>query len=100
MYFDDSGHWNVRVSDWDQPERSLEQEQFWTTFNNCVGKLPERLRTLYALKEIDGMETSELINTLNISSQNNLWVMLSRARGHLRQCLESNWFGAQENELL
>lgn len=99
-YFNETGHWQVKVSDWEHPERSMEQEQFWATFNNCVSKLPERLRMLYALKELDGVETDELIKTLNISSQNNMWVMLSRARGHLRQCLESNWFSEKSNELL
>jgi len=35
-----------------------------------------------------------LMETLNISSRNNVWVMLSRARQRLRQCLETNWFKA------
>ena len=91
-YFDETEHWRVAVSDWDQPEKSLENERFWTTFNHCMEKLPERLRMLYALKELDGVETEELLATLNISTANNLWVMLSRARVHLRQCLENNWF--------
>ncbi len=35
-----------------------------------------------------------LMETLNISSRNNVWVMLSRARQRLRQCLDTNWFKA------
>jgi len=93
-YFDETEHWKKTVSEWDQPERSLENEQFWSAFNNCLERLPERLRMLYALKEIDGLETEEVLETLNISTTNNLWVMLSRARTHLRQCLEMNWFTA------
>ena len=95
-YFDQTGSWQVKVSDWDMPEKALENEQFWSTLNACVGKLPERLRLIYALREFDGLDTDELMQTLNISSQNNLWVMLSRARVHLRQCLELNWFGKQD----
>ena len=91
-YFDQTEHWKVSVSDWAQPDKALENERFWTTFNNCMEKLPERLRVLYALRELDGLETEELLETLNISTANNLWVMLSRARVHLRQCLENNWF--------
>ena len=93
-YFDKTEHWNVSMSDWEQPERSLENEQFWSTFNDCLERLPERLRTVYALREIDGLATEEVLETLNISTTNNLWVMLSRARTHLRQCLEMNWFTA------
>lgn len=91
-YFDESEHWRVSVSDWAQPDKALENERFWTTFNHCMEKLPERLRMLFALRELDGLETEELLETLNISTANNLWVMLSRARVHLRQCLENNWF--------
>lgn len=91
-YFDETEHWQAPVSDWDQPDKALEQERFWGTFNDCLEKLPERLRILYALKELDGLETEELMETLNISTANNLWVMMSRARVHLRQCLETNWF--------
>lgn len=92
QYFDDRGHWQVSISEWPEPDRALEQERFWTTFHECMQKLPERLRILYALKELDGLKTEELLDTLNITTRDNLWVMLSRARMHLRQCLETNWF--------
>jgi RNA polymerase sigma-70 factor (ECF subfamily) len=91
-YFDETEHWKVPMSEWDQPERSLENEQFWSTFNNCLERLPDRLRMVYALKEIDGLATEDILETLNISTANNLWVMLSRSRTHLRLCLETNWF--------
>lgn len=91
-YFDETGHWTIKPGDWAEPERSLEQEQFWDTMSNCVEKLPEKLRLLYVLREFDGIETDELLETLSISSKNNLWVMLSRARLQLRDCLEINWF--------
>ena len=91
-YFDETGHWKLRGSEWGDPQQSLENEQFHLTMQNCISRLPHRLRTLYTLREMDQMDTRELIETLNISSENNLWVMLSRARVHLRQCLEINWF--------
>ncbi len=90
--FDETGLWTIKPGDWAEPERSLEQEQFWNTMSNCVEKLPEKLRTIYVLREFDGIETDVLLETLNISSKNNLWVMLSRARLQLRHCLEKNWF--------
>ena len=90
--FNETGQWNIKPGNWEEPERSLEQEQFWNTMNNCVENLPEKLRLLYVLREFDGIETDVLLKTLNISSKNNLWVMLSRARLQLRHCLETNWF--------
>jgi len=93
-YFDETGHWKIKMTEWDNPQQSLEQDQFWLTMHDCIGRLPERLRVLYTLRELDEMDTKELIETLNISSENNLWVMMSRARVHLRQCLEINWFAA------
>jgi RNA polymerase sigma-70 factor (ECF subfamily) len=44
------------------------------------------------MREIDDIDTREICRTLNIS-ENDLWVMLHRARMALRRCLETNWFG-------
>jgi len=94
QHFDDQGQWRVEVAEWSDPERSLEREEFWQTLQDCVGKLPDRLAILFTLRELDGMETDKLMETLNISSHNNVWVMLSRVRQRLRKCLETHWFNA------
>jgi len=49
------------------------------------------LVTVFNLREVDGVESKEICTMLNIS-ENNLWVMLHRARMALRECLELNWF--------
>ncbi len=49
---------------------------------------------LYAVVIPDGIEAREICALLNIS-ENNLWVMLHRARMALRRCLEMNWFGKE-----
>jgi len=90
--FDQHGHWRAEIDAWAAPEHSLANAEFWQVFDGCLGKLPEQLRTLFALRELDGMDSDVLIETMNISSKNNLWVMLSRARQHLRQCLQTKWF--------
>jgi RNA polymerase sigma-70 factor (ECF subfamily) len=46
------------------------------------------------MREVDGVESKEICRALNIT-ENNLWVMLHRARMALRRCLEANWFGKQ-----
>ena len=94
QHFDDQGQWRVEVAEWSDPERSLEREEFWQTLQDCVGKLPDRLAILFTLRELDGMDTDTLMETLNISSHNNVWVMLSRVRQRMRQCLETHWFKA------
>lgn len=89
--FDDSGHWTAAFGDWESPETSLEQDEFWATLNRCVDALPQNLKTTFALREIDGVGCDDLAETLGIT-KNNLWVMLSRARQRMRDCLERHWF--------
>lgn len=89
--FDGEDNWIHPVSHWDHPERSLEKAEFWVVFEECVGRLPERLRTPFALRELEGLNSEALADVLN-TTRNNLWVMLSRARQQLRRCLEARWF--------
>jgi len=91
--FDESGHWKAQLLGWSEPGRQLENAQLGSALAGCIEALPERLQTLFVLREIDGLGTDELVATLNISSRNNLWVMLSRARERLRRCLERQWSG-------
>lgn len=74
------------------PGESLDREAFWKVFHACAGKLPRNIATVFVMREVDGVESKEICRTLAIS-ENNLWVMLHRARMALRRCLETNWFG-------
>ena len=76
------------------PGATLDSEAFWQTFRDCSNKLPRNVSTVFTMREVDGVESKEICRLLNIS-ENNLWVMLHRARMALRRCLESNWFGKQ-----
>jgi len=51
--------------------------------------LPARLASVFILREIDGLTSEEICEDLNIRP-NNLWVMLHRARLHLRHALEQS----------
>ena len=90
--FDGKGYWKIEIEQWNDPRRSLEQEQFWRTLENCVSRLPTRLATLFVLREVDGLDSESICKELQISSTNNLWVMLSRMRMRLRDCLGRHWF--------
>ena len=72
----------------------MDKAEFWKTFRDCFSKLPARVGDVFMLREMEEMETAQICQAMRIS-QNNLWVMLHRARMALRECLELNWF---ENE--
>lgn len=91
--FDERGHWMNTPSSWSNPEQAFEQQKFWETLAECVARLPPRLAELFILREVNGLDTEEICKVLDISTTNNAWVMLSRARMQLRQCLEVKWFG-------
>lgn len=92
--FNDEGRWSHAIEEWDVPEEALERDQFWKTFDGCLDKLPENLKTSFALREIEGLDSSALADVLN-TTQNNVWVLLSRARQKLRRCLEHLWFAGE-----
>ena len=80
--------------DWARAGESLDNEQFWKAYRDCSTKLPEKVAAVFNLREVDGIESKEVCAMLNIS-ENNLWVMLHRARMALRRCLEMHWFRKQ-----
>lgn len=87
-------HWEVKYApgEWAaSPESLVEQGEFWSVFQNCLRPLPERIASAFVMREVDGLTSEEICEVLGVKV-NNLWVMLHRARLHLRRCLELNWF--------
>ena len=74
-----------------EPDEVMHRDDFWKAMRDCLAKLPERVAAVFTLREMDEMEGKEICAMLNIS-ENNLWVMLHRARMALRECLAMNWF--------
>ncbi len=98
------GHWNddFAPADWgesdgESPLRSVEADAFQAVFSGCLAKLPERVAVAFVMREVDGLTSREICAMLKIST-NNYWTMMHRARLHLRQCLEINWFCAPNNK--
>src|SRR5215470_16741242 len=78
--------------DWKpEAEEVMHREEFWKVMRDCLAKLPERVATVFMMREMDEIESKEICATLSIS-ESNLWVMLHRARMALRECLAMNWF--------
>ncbi len=87
-------HWNSNYAptEWHAtPAELMEREDFWRVLSDCMTPLPARTATAFTLREVDGLTSEEICKTLSVTV-NNLWVMLHRARLHLRNCLERHWF--------
>jgi RNA polymerase sigma-70 factor (ECF subfamily) len=96
--FDGKGHWKFDVRRWSDPDNALEQRQFWAVLEACIARLPQRMASLFILREIDGLDSASICKELELSSTNNLWTLLSRMRMRLRQCLELQWFGRGKHQ--
>jgi RNA polymerase sigma-70 factor, ECF subfamily len=88
------GHWTVesRPIIWNgNPADLFEQSEFRGVLSQCLTELPERIANVFTLREMDGYAAPEICDFLMISP-NNFWVMMHRARLHLRNCIDTNWF--------
>lgn len=93
--FQEHGYWihDVGPVDWGaDPAADYERTRFWDVLGHCIGELPTRAASAFTLRELDGLEADEICKVLGVTSTN-LWVMLHRARAHLRLCLEKRWIG-------
>lgn len=96
--FDENGHWRNqdRPSDWGQPEAAFSNDQFWQVFEVCLNTMKENIARVFMMREFLGLDTAEICTELSIS-ESNCWVILHRARGRLRLCLEKNWINSEES---
>lgn len=88
------GAWapELAPADWSpEPGASLDQAAFWKVFRECTARLPRHTARAFLLREMDDLGSQEICTLLGIT-ENNLWVLLHRARLALRRCLEKNWF--------
>ena len=91
-FFREDGHWKSNLRKWPaDPQRSLEDREFWDILQACLSKLPRTLSAAFALREMEELQTDQACEALQISPVN-LSVRLHRARLLLRRCLERSWF--------
>jgi RNA polymerase sigma-70 factor (ECF subfamily) len=86
--FDADGRW---VHPPRGPDEALARGEVRRELNSCLESLPDRHRVAFTHREVEGFETAEVCNILDVSA-NNLGVLLYRARNGLRECLETRGF--------
>jgi len=90
--FNSLGIWSKWLNSWgSSPEDLYEHKGFLERVEACMEKLPDNLRQVFILRNVDDLSTDQICEMLDISP-NNLWVMLYRGRLRMRECLDKNWF--------
>ena len=72
-------------------EDTLQNEELGDAIYNCLSKLPKKQADIFKMKTIEGLETEDICNELEITPSN-LWVIIHRARTAMASCLKENWF--------
>ena len=77
----------------DDPGAALQRRGFFERLECCVGELPGKAGRVFILREVMGMNTTEVCRELAISSTN-CSVLLHRAKLRLRSRLAAEGYGA------
>ncbi len=87
-WFDGKGHW---ISHPDDLERLFASKEIRSAVGECLASIPVQQREAFLLREVEGLESKEICNNLQISVTH-LGVLIHRARHRLRECMqEKGW---------
>jgi RNA polymerase sigma-70 factor (ECF subfamily) len=94
--FGEGGEWRRPADQMPKPwseeqTKNLERQDFWKAFNECADKMPERIRAVFIMREVDQIDSEEICKRMDIT-RDNFWTIMHRARMALRKCLEGSWF--------
>ena len=84
-----AGHWAFPPQPWDDqtPEKLLASQQAVSAMNQAIEALPRNLKEVLILRDVDGLESQEVCELLQIT-ETNLYVRLHRARERVRRAVE------------
>lgn len=88
------GHWALMPTRWPTPEEGLLAGETREVIAAAIDELPPAQRTVIALRDVEGWSSEEVVEALQISAGNQR-ILLHRARGHVRNSIES-YYGAVE----
>jgi RNA polymerase sigma-70 factor, ECF subfamily len=85
-----AGHWALPPQPWNEqtPERLLASKQALEALSKAIDELPSSLCDVLVLKDVEGLESTEICQLLKIT-ETNFYVRLHRARERVRQALET-----------
>ncbi|MEJ0020292.1 MAG: sigma-70 family RNA polymerase sigma factor [Acetobacteraceae bacterium] len=88
--FKPDGHWIEAPRLWDEisPERVVGGRQLWDHVMEAIDRLPAGQRAVIILRDLEGCEAEEACTLLGLSPENQR-VLLHRARGRVRQAIET-----------
>lgn len=84
-----AGYWAAYPQPWDDetPERLLVSKEGTAFLEQAIAALPQNLRRIITLRDVEGMSSKEACNVLGVTETNQR-VMLHRARSQVRRALE------------
>jgi RNA polymerase sigma-70 factor (ECF subfamily) len=82
-----SGHWAVAPRPWHDPQRRLASLEARDRLRAAISGLPDRQRAVVALRDVEGLDSQEVCDLLEIS-EGNQRVLLHRGRTTIRNTLE------------
>lgn len=68
------------------PDRIMINKEFRSVLEELIFTLPEKLRIVYMMREVEGMDTEETAKCLSLTEVN-VKVRLNRAKDHLKKAL-------------
>lgn len=82
--------WNIG-GDEGRGDVALEQAEFRQILQSCQQRLSAQHLAVFVLRFVEELPAEEICQELGLSPAN-YWVIVHRAKLHLRRCLEKNWF--------
>ncbi len=98
IYFDEEQHWKKTTEPKEWPidtSQKVESKEFYSILELCKKKLKDIQRMVFVMKYMEDIDSDEICKQLDITAAN-YWVLIHRAKLHLRKCLEKNWMGIGE----
>lgn len=92
--FDSCGSWKIDPNHGlemlaSAPDQIALQNELLDWVRACLNKLPDRLRTLFNLREVDGLDVSSAAFAAGVTA-GSAAVLLTRSRQQLRSCLQEH----------
>ncbi|MGL5018844.1 MAG: RNA polymerase sigma factor [Luteolibacter sp.] len=92
--FDSCGSWKIDPNHGlemlaNAPDQIASQNELLDWVRACLDKLPDRLRALFTLREVDGLDVSSAASAAGVTV-GSAAVLLTRSRQRLRSCLQEH----------